>query len=92
MDKYFENAYAIKYDIKKNILEAGFKTPEEQEKALEIEVIYNQNKLRTQKLHHLTDVFTVIKATNVNVQTDINETKKLIKEKLEPYGEIKDIK
>ena len=29
--------------------------------------------------------------TNVNVQTDINETKKLIKEKLEPYGEIKDI-
>lgn len=91
MDKYFQNAYSMKFELKKNILEAGFITPEEQDKALDLEVIYNNKKLRTQKLHHLTDIFTAIKATNVNVQTNINDTKKLIKQKLEQYGEIKDI-
>lgn len=88
---YYSNAYAMNYIFKKNLLEVGFKTREEQSEAINKEIIFNGSKLYIQKLHHITDVITVIKATNVNLADTVEETKILIQSKMEQYGEIKDI-
>lgn len=79
MEQYFNNAYSMNYDPKRNIFEAGFLTPEEQELALKVEIVYLNIKMRSQKLHHATDVFTIIKATNINLETtSIKENQKTI--------------
>ena len=91
MKKYFKHAYGMNYLFKKQLLEVGFITQEEQIAAENTEIIYNNKKLQIQKLHHIADIFTVIRATNINIQPKIKDTKQIIKDKLEKYGVIKEI-
>lgn len=91
MKEHFSHAYAMNYNHKKNLLEVGFNSKNEQTEAENKEIVLYNKKLYIQKLHHITDIYTVIKATNVNLKPTIKETKELIAEKMKEFGDVKDI-
>lgn len=91
MKKHFDNANKMNYIQKKSLLEVGFKSQEEQLEAKTKIITIDGKQLRIERLNHISDIYTVIKATNVNLMDTVEETKETIFNELNKYGEVRNI-